>query len=167
MTVAVFPGTFDPITNGHVDLAVRAAKLFDRVIIAVNDGGDRARKQALFTADERVRLVAESVADCPNIVVDRFNGLLVDYAHRVGAQAIVRGLRAVSDFEYELGMAHINHMLNDAVEIVCLMTSSAYSFIHANLVREVALLGGDVSALVPPNVSQALSDKVATLQMRG
>jgi len=167
VTIAVFPGTFDPITNGHVDVAVRAARLFDRLIIAVNDGGDRARKQSLFSADERVRLAAESVAGQPNIVVDRFNGLLVDYAHRVGAQAIVRGLRAVSDFEYELGMAHINHMLDNAVEIVCLMTSSAHSFIHANLVREVALLGGDVSALVPPNVSRALGEKLAMLQVRG
>lgn len=167
MTLAVFPGTFDPVTDGHVDVAIRAARLFGKVIVAVNDGGDRTRKQSLFTADERVALFAAAVADYPNIVVDRFNGLLVDYAHRVGAQAIVRGLRAVSDFEYELGMAHINHTLNDAVEIVCLMTSSAHSFIHANLVREVALLGGDVSGLVPPHVYRALQEKIAALQAKG
>jgi len=106
-------------------------------------------------------MAAEAVAPVQNILVDRFNGLLVDYAHRVGAQAIVRGLRAVSDFEYELGMAHMNYSLNSAIETVCLMTSSDHSFIHANLVRDVALLGGDVSGLVPPHVSRALREKVA------
>ncbi|MGI8690116.1 MAG: pantetheine-phosphate adenylyltransferase [Thermomicrobiales bacterium] len=164
MTVAIFPGTFDPITNGHVDVALRAARLFDKVIIGVNDAGDRSSKKPLFTADERVVLAAEALAHAPNIVVDRWDGLLVEYAHRVGAQAIIRGLRAVSDFEYELGMAHVNHTLNDAVETVFLMTSSAYSFIHANLIREVALLGGDVSGLVPPHVSRALREKVAPLR---
>jgi len=164
VTVAIFPGTFDPITNGHVDVALRAARLFDKVIIGVNDAGDRSCKKPLFTADERVVLAAEALAHAPNIVVDRWDGLLVEYAHRVGAQAIIRGLRAVSDFEYELGMAHVNHTLNDAVETVFLMTSSAYSFIHANLIREVALLGGDVSGLVPPHVSRALREKVAPLR---
>lgn len=164
MTVAIFPGTFDPITNGHVDVATRAAGLFERVIIAVYDSGDRARKQPLFTADERARLAADALANVPNITVDRFDGLLVDYAHRVGAQAIVRGLRAVSDFEYELGMAHVNYTLNPAIETVCLMTSSDHSFIHANLIRDVALLGGDVSGLVPSHVSRALREKVAALR---
>ena len=161
MTIAIFPGTFDPITNGHVDVATRAAGLFDRVIIAIYDGGERASKRPLFSADERLALAEEAVAPVGNITVDRFSGLLVDYAHRVGAQAIVRGLRAVSDFEYELGMAHMNYSLNSAIETVCLMTSSDHSFIHANLVRDVALLGGDVSGLVPPHVSRALREKVA------
>lgn len=164
MTIAIFPGTFDPITNGHVDVATRAAGLFERVIIAVYDGGERASKRPLFTAEERVAMAAAAVTPTRNIVVDRFNGLLVDYAHRVGAQAIVRGLRAVSDFEYELGMAHMNYSLNSAIETVCLMTSSDHSFIHANLVRDVALLGGDVSGLVPPHVSRALREKVAALR---
>ena len=164
MTVAVFPGTFDPITNGHVDVAVRAARLFDRVILGVNDAGDRSSKRPLFSADERVALAGTALAHVSNIVVDRWNGLLVDYAHRVGAQAIIRGLRAVSDFEYELGMAHVNHSLNDAIETVFLMTSSAHSFIHANLIREVALLGGDVSGLVPSHVSRALREKVAVVR---
>jgi len=161
VTIAIFPGTFDPITNGHADVARRAARLFERVILGVNDAGDRSSKRSLFTADERVQLAAEALADVPNIIVDRWDGLLVDYAHRVGAHAIIRGLRAVSDFEYELGMAHVNHTLNDAIETVFLMTSSAHSFIHANLIREVALLGGDVSGLVPPHVSRALREKVA------
>ncbi len=161
MTVAIFPGTFDPITNGHVDVATRAAGLFERVIIGVYDSGDRSRKQPLFSVEERTQLAAEALAHVPNIDVDRFDGLLIDYANRVGAHAIVRGLRAVSDFEYELGMAHINSTLNHAIETVCLMTSSDHSFIHANLVRDVALLGGDVSVLVPPHVSRALREKVA------
>jgi pantetheine-phosphate adenylyltransferase len=161
VTVEIFPGTFDPITNGHVDVAIRSARLFDIVIIGINDAGDRTSKQPLFTADERVVLASEALVHASNIVVDRWDGLLVEYAHRVGAQAIIRGLRAVSDFEYELGMAHVNHTLNDAVETVFLMTSSAYSFIHANLIREVALLGGDVSGLVPPHVSRALREKAA------
>lgn len=164
MTVAVFPGTFDPITNGHVDVAVRAAQLFEKVIIGVNDAGDRSSKRPLFSADERVQLAADALVHVPNITVDRWNGLLVDYAHRVGAHAIIRGLRAVSDFEYELGMAHVNHTLNNAIETVFLMTSSAHSFIHANLIREVALLGGDVSKLVPAHVSDALREKVAALR---
>lgn len=161
MTIAIFPGTFDPITNGHVDVATRAAGLFEGVIIAIYDGGERASKRPLFSAEERLELAADAVASVTNITVDRFDGLLVDYAHRVGAQAIVRGLRAVSDFEYELGMAHMNYSLNSAIETVCLMTSSDHSFIHANLVRDVALLGGDVSGLVPPHVSRALREKVA------
>jgi pantetheine-phosphate adenylyltransferase len=164
VTVAIFPGTFDPITNGHVDVATRAAGLFEHVIIAAYDGGERASKRPLFTAEERLALAAEAVAHVPNIRVDRFQGLLVDYAHRVGAQAIVRGLRAVSDFEYELGMAHMNYSLDSAIETVCLLTSSDHSFIHANLVRDVALLGGDVSGLVPPHVSRALREKVAALR---
>jgi pantetheine-phosphate adenylyltransferase len=161
VTTAIFPGTFDPITNGHVDVATRAAGLFEHVIIAIYDGGERANKRPLFSAEERLALAAAAVASVTNIVVDRFDGLLVDYARRVGAQAIVRGLRAVSDFEYELGMAHMNYSLNSAIETVCLMTSSDHSFIHANLVRDVALLGGDVSGLVPPHVSRALREKVA------
>jgi pantetheine-phosphate adenylyltransferase len=161
VTVAIFPGTFDPITNGHVDVAVRAARLFETVILGINDAGDRSSKRPLFTAEERVKLAAKALEHVSNIVVDRWDGLLVDYAHRVGAHAIIRGLRAVSDFEYELGMAHVNHTLNDAIETVFLMTSSAHSFIHANLIREVALLGGDVSGLVPPHVSRALREKVA------
>ncbi len=160
MTVAVFPGTFDPITNGHVDVAVRAARLFERVILAVYDDGDGGRKQPLFPVAERIALATNSFAAVPNISVDSFRGLIVDYAHRTGAQAIVRGLRAVSDFEYELGMAHVNSQLNSAIETVCVMTSSSHSYIRSSLVREVALLGGDVSNLVPPHVYRALRAKM-------
>lgn len=160
MAIVVFPGTFDPITNGHVDVAVRAAHLFDEVIIAIYDDGEGGRKQPLFPVAVRVALATESVADKPNIRVDSFHGLVVDYANRVGAHAIVRGLRAVSDFEYELGMAHVNSSLNSAIETVCVMTSSSHSYIRSSLVREVALLGGDVSALVPPHVYRALRAKI-------
>lgn len=167
MTLAVFPGTFDPITNGHVDVAMRAARLFERVVIAVYDGGDRGRKQVLFTPEERVVLARASLAHIPNISVDSFTGLVVEYAGRVGAQALVRGLRAVSDFEYELGMANVNHDLNGDIETVCLMTTSPYSYIHSNLVREVARLGGDVRKLVPAHVHEALRRRLAEGQVAG
>lgn len=160
MTLAVFPGTFDPITMGHVDVATRAARLFERVVMAVYDSGGRGRKEPLFSLEERVVLVRESLAHVPNIVVDSYTGLTVDYAVRVGARAIIRGLRAVSDFEYELGMANINYDLNREVETVCLMTTSPYSYIHSSLVREVARLGGDVRNLVPSQVFQALRNRL-------
>ncbi|HAX23506.1 MAG TPA: pantetheine-phosphate adenylyltransferase [Thermomicrobiales bacterium] len=159
MRVAVYPGSFDPITNGHLDLAKRAARLFDRLIIAVYTGGTHGDKRHLFSVDERVRLVRESIDGADNIDVDTFQNLTVDYARSVGAQTIVRGLRAVSDFEYEFKLAHMYQHLAPELEVICLMTSSNYSFISSSFIREVASLGGDVSTLVPPPVVEALGER--------
>jgi pantetheine-phosphate adenylyltransferase len=157
MRVAVYPGTFDPFTNGHVDLAQRAARLFDRLIVAVYSGGDRSPKRPLFTTDERVAMARSSLSTFPNVEIDTFENLLVDYARSVGAQTVVRGLRAVSDFEYEFKLAHMYRHLAPELEVVCLMTSSTHSFISSSFIREVASLGGDISDLVPPHVAEALS----------
>lgn len=162
MRVAVYPGSFDPITNGHVDLARRASKLFDTLIVAVYSGGDNAPKKPLFTTDERVEMARQSLCNLDNITIDTFQSLLVDYAHSVGAQTVVRGLRAVSDFEYEFKLAHMYKHLAPELEVVCLMTSSSHSFISSSFIREVASLGGDVSDLVPAHVARAL-----TLRFRG
>jgi pantetheine-phosphate adenylyltransferase len=158
---AVYPGSFDPITNGHVDIAMRASRLFDRLIVAVYSGGENAPKQPLFTTAERVALVRESLASYPNIDVDTFENLTVDYARSVGAQIVVRGLRAVSDFEYEFKLAHMYRHLAPDVEVVCLMTSSSNSFISSSFIREVASLGGDISTLVPPQAAAALTARFA------
>jgi pantetheine-phosphate adenylyltransferase len=156
MRVAVYPGTFDPITNGHVDLAKRAARLFDRLIVAVYAGGDRNPKRPLFTTEERVAMARHSLADIPHVEIDTFQNLTVDYARSVGAQILVRGLRAVSDFEYEFKLAHMYQHLAPELEVVCLMTSSAHSFISSSFIREVASLGGDIDELVPSHVAEAL-----------
>jgi pantetheine-phosphate adenylyltransferase len=155
--VAIYPGSFDPITNGHLDLATRAARLFDQLIVAVYDGGERAVKRGLFDAAERVALAHETLCHLDTVVVDTFSDLLVDYARSVGAQTIVRGLRAVSDFEYEFKLAHMYRHLAPELEIVCLMTSASHSFISSSIIREVASLGGSVAGLVPPHVATALA----------
>lgn len=159
MRVALYPGTFDPITNGHIDMATRAARLFDRLILAVYDGSDRGAKSPLFNVDERVAMAKESLCQIDNLVVDTFNGLLVDYAEGVEALTIVRGLRAVSDFEYEFKLAHMYRHLSPELEIICLMTSSKHSFISSSIIKEVASLGGSVEELVPPQVAAALRDR--------
>jgi pantetheine-phosphate adenylyltransferase len=159
MRVAVYPGSFDPITNGHVDLAIRAARLFDKLIVAVYSGGDRSPKQPLFTTAERVEMARASLCEVGNIAIDTFESLLVDYAHSVGAQTVVRGLRAVSDFEYEFKLAHMYKHLAPELEVVCLMTSSSHSFISSSFIREVASLGGDVHDLVPAHVAHALAER--------
>ncbi|MDQ3043997.1 MAG: pantetheine-phosphate adenylyltransferase [Chloroflexota bacterium] len=156
MTVAIYPGSFDPISMGHVDVAVRAARIFERLILAVYEGG--GKPGGLFSVDERLAL-ARKALPCHaggSIVVDSFSGLLVEYARSQGAGAIVRGLRAVSDFEYEFTQAHMNNHLAPEIEVVCLMTSSRHSFISSSLIRDVAALGGDVSDLVPDHVRDAL-----------
>jgi pantetheine-phosphate adenylyltransferase len=157
--VAVYPGTFDPITNGHLDLARRASRLFDRLIVAVYSGGERNPKRPLFTVDERVEMARRTLADLPNVDIDTFQNLLVDYARSVGANTVVRGLRAVSDFEYEFKLAHMYQHLAPELEVVCLMTSSSHSFISSSFIREVASLGGDVRDLVPSHVAVALEER--------
>jgi pantetheine-phosphate adenylyltransferase len=157
---ALFPGTFDPITEGHLDIIRRGLRTFDRVIVAVARGH---HKETLFTLEERKELVQASLAglgEAPDAVsVVEFDGLLVDLADRLGVDVIVRGLRFVSDFEYEFQLALMNRQLNRRVETVFLMPSARYSFLNASIVREVARLGGDVSGLVPPVVADRLRER--------
>jgi len=158
MLTAVYPGTFDPFTNGHEDLTRRAAALFGRLIVAV---ADSTAKQPFFTAGERVAIVREVVAPFPNIEVMSFSGLVVDFARAHGARVIVRGLRAVSDFEYEFQMAGMNRNLYPEVETLFLTPSEQYTFISATIIREIARFGGDVSSFVHPIVLDRLTAKVA------
>jgi pantetheine-phosphate adenylyltransferase len=167
MRLAVYPGSFDPITNGHMDVALRAAKLFDELVVSIYSGSTKAN--ALFDPEERIELARQAFADSddPNasrIRVESFSGLAVEYARAIGASTIVRGLRAVSDFEYEFKYAHMNHHLAPDVEVVCLMTSSQYSFISSSFIREVASLGGEVDGLVPVNIVDAVHQRVAQLK---
>lgn len=156
MQVALYPGTFDPMTVGHLDIAERAIRLFDRLIILV---ADNPNKQPIFSAEERVRLIREATATLPDhdrITVDSYRGLTVDYAHRVGARVMIRGLRALTDFEWEFQLALINQHLDDGIETVCLMTAQEHSFLSASMVRELAQYGGTLTGLVPPNIETAL-----------
>jgi pantetheine-phosphate adenylyltransferase len=163
-TVAIYPGTFDPLTNGHVDIIARGARLFDRIIVAVLVN---AEKSPLFTMTERVEIARTVFKGLPNVEVDTFDGLLVDYVERRGAQVIVRGLRAVSDFEVEFQMALMNRRLNDKIETVFMMPAEQYSYISSRLIKEVFSLGGRVHGLVPDMVEQRLRDKVVrTAQTR-
>ena len=155
--IALFPGSFDPFTNGHLDLARRASALFDRVVIAV---AHNSAKTSLFTPEERVEMIEESVRGLRGATAMRFSGLLVDCAKRVKAQAIIRGLRAVSDFEYEYQMALMNRHLSPGLETVFMVPSLDTTYISASLVREVATFGGNVSGLVHPAVAKALRDKL-------
>ena len=158
MTVALYAGTFDPITNGHLDIAIRASRLFDKLIIGIYDS--TAGKRILFTTEERVKMAREATKDYPNIEVQSFTGMTVDYARAVGAQTLVRGLRMSSDFEREFEMALMNKELRPDLELVCLMTSLQYQFLSSSLLKEVANLGGDVTSMVPKNVVKALKEKV-------
>ena len=156
-TVAVYPGTFDPLTNGHVDIISRGARLFDRIIVAILVNAEKA---PLFTVAERLEIARGVFKALPNVEVDTFDGLLVDYVERRGAQVIVRGLRAVSDFEFEFQMALMNRRLNDKIETVFMMPAEQYSYISSRLIKEVFSLGGRVHGLVPDMVEQRLRDKV-------
>ena len=157
MRTAIYPGSFDPFTNGHLDLVQRVAKLFDQVIVAValSEG-----KQPLFTLPERLGLVQEAVKSIPNVEADAFDGLLVDYVVAKQARAVVRGLRAVSDFEFEFQMALMNRKLNENVETIFMMPKDTYVFLSSRITKEIARLGGDVSSFVPPHVQQALKLKL-------
>ncbi|MCL4811387.1 MAG: pantetheine-phosphate adenylyltransferase [Vicinamibacteraceae bacterium] len=151
--LAIYPGSFDPLTNGHVDIIRRGARLFDRIVVAILRN---IEKQPLFSVDERMAIAREVFADLPGVEVDAFEGLLVDYARRRGATAIVRGLRAISDFEYEMQMALMNRRLHEDVETVFMMPAESYSYVSSRLVKEVFALGGDVAGLVPPLVEARL-----------
>jgi pantetheine-phosphate adenylyltransferase len=155
--VAIYPGTFDPITNGHLDLIARGALLFGKLTVAVlkNDS-----KQPLFSVEDRVAMLGEAVQGFANVEVGFFDGLLVHYAAQKGASVILRGIRAISDYEYELQMALMNRRLHPEIETVFLMAGEAYSFVSAKMVKEVFSLGGNISGLVPPFVEARLRDRV-------
>jgi pantetheine-phosphate adenylyltransferase len=155
--IAVYPGSFDPITFGHLDIINRALKIFDEVVIAV---ARNERKSPLFSVEERVDLIKSVMKQNERVKVDTFDGLLVDYARSRKAQAIIRGLRAISDFEYELQMAQINRGISKDVETVFLMTSVFYSFLSSSIVKEVHSLKGPIDGLVPPLVKKALDEKL-------
>jgi pantetheine-phosphate adenylyltransferase len=154
--LAVFPGSFDPLTNGHVDIILRSAHLFERVIVAVLVN---AEKRPLFTSEERVAIVREVFREYANVEAESFDGLLVAYAKRRRASAIVRGLRAVSDFEYEFQMALMNRHLEPTLETVFMMPAEQYTYLSSRLIKEVFQLGGEVRGLVPPAVERAMRDK--------
>jgi len=156
---AIYPGSFDPLTNGHLDVIQRAAKLFDRVIVAV---AENESKQPLFTLAERVALVKQAVTKLPNVRTDSFSTLLVEYVAAQKAQAIVRGLRAVSDFEFEFQLALMNRKLDENIETIFMMPKDTYTFLSSRIVKEIARLGGDVRSFVPPNVQTALKKKLKT-----
>jgi len=159
LTVAIYPGSFDPITNGHLDIATRAAKLFDRLIIGVYDTPD---KRLFFTTEERVKLATEAVAHLRNVSVQPYHGLTIDFAKKAKAQVVVRGLRMSADFEREFDMAMMNKKLFSDLELVCLMASQEYQFLSSSLLKEVALLGGGIDDLVPRNVAIALRKKAGS-----
>lgn len=154
--IAVCPGSFDPITYGHLDIIKRGAKVFDELRVVVLNNSS---KNPLFSVEERIKLIEEVTKDIPTVKVEMFQGLLIDYAQNVGASAIIRGLRAVSDFEYEMQITSMNRVLNDNIETFFIMTNNQYSFLSSSIVKEVAKYGGDISELVPPLVEEALKQK--------
>ena len=161
-TVAIYPGSFDPITNGHLDLISRGSKLVERLIVAILHN---SAKQSLFSVAERMEMLEEVVRPYPNVEVTSFEGLLVDYAAARGANVILRGIRALSDYEYELQMALMNRRLNPSVETVFLLASEAHSFISSQLVKEVASLGGNVAGLVPPAVGERMKRRASAKEV--
>lgn len=156
MTIAIYPGSFDPITNGHLDIAIRAARLFEKLIIGVYDIPD---KKVLFTTKERVELVRQAIVNLPNVEAEAYTGLTVDFARKVKAQTMVRGLRMSADFEREFDMAMLNKKLYPELELVCLMSRLEYQFLSSTLLKEAARLGGNIDDLVPKHVAKALRKK--------
>ena len=156
MRTAIYPGSFDPLTNGHLDVIQRAAKLFDRIIVAV---AKNESKHPMFSLAERVGLVKKAVAGLSNVEADSFDGLLVEYVAAKKARAIVRGMRAVSDFEFEFQLALMNRKLDENIETIFMMPKDTYTFLSSRIVKEIARLGGDISQFVPPNVQAGLQKK--------
>src|SRR5207244_1374061 len=158
MRTVIYPGSFDPLTNGHLDVIQRAAKLFDKVIVAI---AKNESKRPLFTLDERLELVGLAIKEIPNASADAFEGLLINYVEQRSGQAIIRGLRAVSDFEFEFQLALMNRKLDEGIETIFMMPKDTYTFLSSRIVKEIARLGGDVSAFVPPQVRAALARKLS------
>lgn len=154
--IAVYPGSFDPITNGHIDIIHRGLEVFDTLIVAV---ARNSEKNALFTIDERVEMIREALGDNPRLKVDSFQGLLINYVARKGARVILRGLRAVSDFEYEFQIAQMNHSVNDKIDTLFMMTSVPYGYLSSSIVKEMANHNGPIDPFVPPAVKRALDRK--------
>jgi pantetheine-phosphate adenylyltransferase len=154
--IAIYPGSFDPVTNGHLDIVRRGTVLFDEIIVAILHNPS---KSALFTVEERLEMLQETMKDIPGVSFDTFGGLLVDYAHKRGAQAVLRGMRAVSDFEYEFQLALMNRKLNRDVQTVFLMTGLRWIFTSSSIIKEAAQFGGDVSDMVPAMVNRKIIEK--------
>jgi pantetheine-phosphate adenylyltransferase len=161
LIIALYPGSFDPITNGHIDIATRASKLFDKTIIGIFATPD---KHLTFTLEERVAMAKKAVINMPKIEVIPYTNITVEFAKEIGAKVLVRGLRAIGDFEWEFEMAMMNQMLSPGLETICFMASQEYQFTSASLIKEVATMGGDISRLVPKHVSIALKKKVIPLK---
>jgi pantetheine-phosphate adenylyltransferase len=156
LTIALYPGSFDPITNGHIDIATRASRLFDKTVIGIFSTPE---KHLTFSIEERVDLAKRAVAHLPKVEVKSYTNITVDFAKQINAQVLVRGLRMISDFEWEFEMAMMNRMLSPGLETVCFMASQEFQFLSASLIKEVASLGGNISSLVPPHVAEALKKK--------
>ena len=159
--IAVYPGSFDPITNGHMDIIRRALRVFDKIVVAV---ANNPAKKPLFTMQERVDMIREAVGENPRVVVDAFDGLLVNYCKKVGARVIIRGLRALSDFEYEFQLALINRKLNREIDTIFMMTGFSWFYVNSSIVKEAASLGGSITGMVPECVERRLKEKFAQLQ---
>lgn len=155
-TIAVCPGSFDPVTNGHLDIISRGAKVFDEIYVSVLNN---VSKKPLFTVEERMELIRKVTRNIPNVKVDTFDGLMVEYAASINANAVIRGLRAVSDFEYEMQITSMNRLLNNNIETFFIMTNNQYSFLSSSIVKEIAQYHGVISELVPPEVEKALIAK--------
>ena len=159
MKIAIYPGSFDPITNGHIDIIDRAANLFDKIIISVTN--NNPNKAAFFTINERLDMIKESIQSYPNVEVESFEGLLIDFAKNIQAISIIRGLRALSDFEFEFKMALMNRNLDDDIDTMFMMTHDKYTHVSSSIIKEVAALGGDIAEYVPEFLIEILKKKVS------